>query len=546
MNNQKIFIIGIDGGTWDVLDPLIEEGLMPNLEKLVKEGVCGVLESTRPPETAPAWTTFQTGVNPGKHGIYEFNNYKHGTYQTWFVNSRAIPLQTIWQISGEQGKKVIAVNVPVTYPPYEVNGCLVSGMLTPSTKSTFTYPESLSKEIFARVPGYKIITTQEIFNLKGIKHFLDELKDTERKRTQVMKYLIQRHPWHLGMIHYQSVDVLQHALFWYLDPENSLYDPQKHALIKDFFRVLDNCIGELLTLLPPSTQIIVMSDHGSIPVRKMIHLNVLLSQHGWLNVHKRDFKHKFMQSSAAFILGLDKFNIHRLVLGRKRRKVRERIIEGSLIDWSRTKAFVINGWTYGNIHINLKGREKAGIIPIEEYEELRNDIIKALYELKDSDGIGVVKRVYTKEELYRGPFRKDAPDIIVEPKTGYEFSSSIFQRKSVFKELKPRRGHLGNHSLEGIFAFHGDVIRSDKSKGKKVNKAHIVDLFPTILYMQGLKIPDYTDGKILEWLFDPEYSKKNPPRYKKMKEMKTTRNGDIYQEKDKKEIEKRLKDLGYL
>jgi predicted AlkP superfamily phosphohydrolase/phosphomutase len=427
-----------------------------------------------------------------------------------------------------------------------VNGCLVSGMLTPTTKSAFTYPKSLSQDILSLVPGYKILTTQEIFNLKGLKHFLDELIDTEKKRTQVMSHLLQKHPWDLGMIHFQSVDVLQHAVFWYLDPENPLYNPKKHELIKNFYRIIDESIGELLAQLPASTTTIVMSDHGSIPVRKMIHLNVLLSQRGWLSIQRQNFKYRSMQAIAATLRDLDILNSHRLVLGRKRRRVRERITEGSLIDWRKTKAFVINGWTYGNIYINLKGREKAGIVSEADYEELRKNIIEALYELKDPEGNGVVEHVYKNEELYLGQFCKDAPDLIVQPKAGYEFSSTIFQRKSVFKELKPRRGHLGNHGLNGIFAFNGDALHADTLKGIRDNRAHIVDLFPTILYMLGLKIPDYTDGTILEWLFDSTYLEENPPRYTKMEELKRTQNGNVFEEKEKREVEKRLKDLGYL
>ena len=544
--NRRVFIIGLDGATWKILNPLIEEGTLPHLKSLIERGIQSNLISIIPPVTAPAWVSFQTGVNPGKHGIYEFDNYIPGTYRTKLVNSQLIPLKTIWQIAGEQGKKIITVNVPITYPPYPVNGCMVTGMLTPNTKSVFTYPEKLSQEILTKVPGYRILTTQNVFNLKGLKTFLDELIKTETKRTQVMKHLLQDHPWDLAMIHYQSTDVLQHAVYGYLDPQSHNYDKNKYALIKRFYHLIDKNIGELLKIVPESALKIVMSDHGFTSVNKLVHLNVFLTQNSWLKSHQQGLTRRLLGSTLVTLSELDRFNINRFILGRKRNRIRKSLSVGFFVDWKHTQAFMINGWVYGNIYLNLRDREKEGIVSRQRYDSLSEEIIQALYKLEDADNGKIIRQVYRKKDIYHGPYLKNAPDLIVRPNTGYEFSPILFRKGKLLRAVKPRRAHLGSHDLEGILVIQGDIINTEASTTLKDSPPHIVDLFPTILFALGLKIPDYVDGKILELAFTPEYVKVNPPAFKSTPKKGITENHPAYTEQDQEQIKKRLKHLGYL
>jgi len=544
--NRRVFIIGLDGGTWGILNPLIEEQVMPNLKSLIERGIQSSLTSTIPPVTAPAWTTFQTGVNPGKHGIYEFNNYKPGTYRTWITNSQAIPLKTIWQIAGDQGRKVIIVNVPITYPPYPVNGCLVSGMLTPGTRSAFTYPEELSKEILAKVPGYKILTTQDVFNVRGLKIFLSELMKTEKKRTQVMKHLLQHHPWDLAMVHYQSTDVLQHAVYAYLDPQSPYYDKSKYQQIKRFYRIIDDGIGELMEIVPESALRIVMSDHGFCPVRKLIHLNFFLAESEWLQYHQRSPGHRLLRSALATLSKFDRFNVNRFILRGRRRRIRESLSEGLLIDWRNTQAFMINGWVYGNIYLNLKNREKEGIVLSHRYDGLCQEIGQALYDLENPEKEKMVEQVYQREDIYQGPYLESAPDLIVKPKIGYEFSSTLFQRKELLRPAKSRRDHLGSHSPEGILVMQGEMIDTSAASVVKNTNPNIVDLFPTILFALGVGVPSYIDGKILEGAFKPEYFSAHPPVIKDTGKTKLVRDKPAYTNQEHEQINKRLRDLGYL
>ena len=126
---SRFLVIGIDGGTFDLIRPWAEAGDLPNLARLMAEGVHGPLESTLPPVTAPAWSTFATGKNPGKHGVFDFILPMGGRYD--LVNATSIHAPTLWQIISEAGLKCGVMNVPVTYPPAPINGFVIGGMLSP-------------------------------------------------------------------------------------------------------------------------------------------------------------------------------------------------------------------------------------------------------------------------------------------------------------------------------------------------------------------------------------------------------------------------------
>src|SRR5271165_2691092 len=151
---SKVFIISLDGATFDVLRPLMDQGYMPNLARLSQEGIAAGLESVIPWVTAPAWTSFMTGKNPDKHGVFDFTRFEEDTYRWQVNNSTSIQSKTIWQLLSEQGKRVIVLNLPYTYPPYPVNGVMVSGWDAPLLQEGFTYPAELSREILDLMPGY--------------------------------------------------------------------------------------------------------------------------------------------------------------------------------------------------------------------------------------------------------------------------------------------------------------------------------------------------------------------------------------------------------
>ncbi len=138
--SPKILVIGLDSATFDVIQPLINQSKLPNLQKLMANGIWGELQSTYPPITPAAWTTFMTGKNPGKHGIFHFVKRKPNSYDVRFCTAKDIHEQTLLDLFAQHGWKVGSVNMPMTYPPLETNGYVVAGVPVPPTGAHAPHP----------------------------------------------------------------------------------------------------------------------------------------------------------------------------------------------------------------------------------------------------------------------------------------------------------------------------------------------------------------------------------------------------------------------
>jgi len=543
MDEKKVFLIGIDGATWNVLNPLIKAGAMPTLGELVQKGISTTLNSTIPPDTATAWTSFQTGMNPGKHGIFDFHQYTPGEYSPSFINSERIGVETLWEILSRNQKKIILVNIPVTYPPSPINGCMVTGLLTPSVRSNFTYPPHLAQEILQVEKDYTIITTQHLFQTRTLDNFVDELIKTETKRANVMRYLLEKNAWDVAMIHFQSTDPLQHAVFWYLDEKNPDFTPQNYQTAQKLYASIDRNIAGLLKKVPESALKIVLSDHGFGPVTKTVFINNILINEEFLRLKQRRFYSQKILSVYRFLRKIERKYIRSLFTFPKSVA---HVAKTTLVDWSKTKAFVFTGWLYGLIYLNRRGREKEGIVEDgQDYEKLRESIAKMLTTIKDPEtGDRVFQRIYKREEIYKGQNLKSAPDLIAVPETGYECSQSFIETSDdILKKNRLKKDHTGTHTCDGICIFSGE----DLDVSVNLERADIIDVGPSLLYYSGCKIPSEMDGRVLKEIFSPEFRRDHPLLFEDKKARSKPENGeDVFSREDREKIEKRLKDLGYL
>jgi predicted AlkP superfamily phosphohydrolase/phosphomutase len=559
-NANKIICIGFDGATFDLIRPWISEGKLPNISNIMQDGVWGELESVIPPISAPAWTSFMTGKNPGKHGIFGFKKEKQGTYEEIFVNRKLIKSETLWKGLSENKKKVIIINVPLTYPPEEVNGCLVSGMDTPSTKSSFTYPPQLKEEINKVTQGQYRIHQHfggYLTNDKRKKQALEEILSAIDIRTRVAEYLMQKYPWDFFMIKFDNPDQVQHYFWKDMDVKGSAFS---NAILK-VYEHLDSILGKFIKCLDEHTTLIVVSDHGAGPViGKRIYINEWLRRKGMLYT-KDQFAGKrkkvrnrlrklLMQSLEKLYFRAGKVISHRLRerLGIPLPMIKARLFSFTHVntDWARTKAYF--GGNLNAIYINTEGRRPEGIVkPGEEYEQVREEIVHGLKSVVDpDDGQPVFEHVYKKEEVYHGPLLEEAPDILVIPRhfSDYTMGKEILNndKKPVIANQPSQKGVTGNHRLSGIFLSYGKCIR----EGEQIQGAKIIDLFPTIYHMFGLQIPADIDGKSLTPIFTPEWLSENPVRFSKTVAHFEEIKEDVYSKEDEAEIRERLKGLGYI
>ena len=288
--SDRVLVICLDGATFDLLDPWIASGRLPTLKRFMDEGVRGRLESVVPPITAPAWASFMTGKNPGKHGVYYFVNRGYDTDRTTFVDSRSRSGKVLWHLLGEAGKKVLVLNVPTTYPPEQVNGALVSDFLTPPGKRDFTYPPSLVGELEERFGEYPLHLKTLMFSagisVASAQRLLSELRHEVKVKFDVAHYLLDKVEADFCILHILGTDRVQHELWSLFDPQDPRHSGemgrQCAESVIDYFVQIDAEIARLCEKFDKDTATFIISDHGFGPIHKLIDLNVWLLENGYI------------------------------------------------------------------------------------------------------------------------------------------------------------------------------------------------------------------------------------------------------------------------
>ncbi len=554
MSSEKVFVLGLDGASPGVIDTLISGGKLPAFRRLKEGGATGKLRTTIPPITGSAWSSFMTGKNPGKHGIFDFIHRKEGTYQLAPINAKLREGRPFWSWAGDTGKKVCIFNVPVTYPPEELNGLMVTGLLTPSNKTDYTFPPSLAKELDRVTQGYRIHIT-ESYSRGREEHFLKHLEEMTEMRKKAMEYLFGLEDWDIFIAIFEGTDTIQHELWHCSDRTHFRHDPSQEKYvdaIPDYYGRMDGILGDIMDRwIGPEWNLIVMSDHGAGPLNKLLYVNNFLMKKGFLRLRKgvlpsvRDLLFRQGVVPMTFYHFLLKIGLGRLKkkarFGQSESLLKPFFLSFEDVDWSRTRAYSI-GSTAGQIYINLKGREPGGIVqPGPEYEEAREAIIGELKGLKEEDtNEAVVKEIYRKEELYTGPHLKDAPDIVFLPR-GLEIAAFGEYEFASHKVLDPSRGVSGSHRMDGLLMMKGSRIR----EGAGIEGAEIIDLAPSILHLLDLPVPEEMDGKVLESAFVDRALEESPVRYTR-EEALSFQPQDVYTDTEEEELKERLRSLNYL
>lgn len=553
MNTPKVLVIGIDAATFDLIDPWIDAGILPNLQRLIEGGTRSTLYSVPNMNSAPAWTSFATGKNPGKHGIYYFTQLQEGTYEQQVINGSFRDALAFWQIASQHGKRVGVINVPMTYPSDSVNGFMISGVDTPGKHSPgWTFPANLLDELSSQLGEYIIECGLPGYAKAGrLADGLDAAHRTIEQRTAFSLALMERYPWELFVTVYTTIDALQHY-FWkqMLTPSNAKSEQARFQdVICQAYIQVDRAVGQLVEQAGPGTTTLLMSDHGAGPtLRGFRELPGWLTENGYL-AYQKGQKRFTPQALARGLMRksyqwLDRHfdREFKLFLSQKlpglRRKA-EANARFAKIDWSRTRIYISNSRV--ELRVNLKGREPNGTVePGPEYEALRDTLIEGLREWRDTKtGLKLINDVQRREEVYSGPHMEQAADLLIHWNNYPDLREFASQDKSDYAALI---GITGGHRPNGILIAHGPQIQT----GKRLEAAHIWDVAPTLLYLMGLPIPKDMDGHLLEAALDERTLQEHIPQYDTPESPDSLASPALLNEGDEALMRDRLRGLGYI
>lgn len=554
---RPLWILGLDGMEPELLMRWASAGKLPTLAGCIERGAGGRLLSTYNQLSSSAWVTIATGVNPGAHGIYNFQERVPGQYRLTLPTSARRKSPAFWETAGGAGRRGLVVRVPMTYPVREFNGIGVSDWLAPLPSSPgFTNPPELAAELVARF-GWafwgELWGDSPPHQAGRYAQALRQLLGSCSTSFSVFKHLLDRERFELFFGVVPETDVASHILWHLHDPSHPAHDPNAPESLRDgllaVYQRVDDCLGRLLTESGFDGNLLLISDHGAGPHQGGPGCVAPLLEAAGLTVRHR------AGGIAPSLLGRVKRTIGRHVPWHIRRRIKP--IDGATraqgftselmsdIDFSRSRAFACVCIQTGEIWLNLRGRDPEGIVnPGAEADELCEYMRHLFMEARDPvTGERPVEEVRRRDEVFSGPNMAVIPDINVRFKEDVPVNGLMARlpdgREVRVKPVGDDANRLpGFHKRHGIFVACGPDIRPTDIPVE----GDLMDIAPTALALLDVPVPAHVEGRLLREVLRDSVSLQPaaacadvaaavPPEYS---------------DEDLARVEKRLRALGYM
>lgn len=396
--SPRTIVIGIDGVPFHIMDELSDSGDMPNFKALKSEGYFSKMRSAIPEVSNVNWSSIVTGKNPGEHGIYGFTELIEGTYTISFPDRRALKAKPFW---ADGSKRYVILNVPAMYPASEINGVFTSGFVSPELEKA-VYPDSALD--YLKSIDYQVDVDSEKAH-KSKRLFLKKLFDALETRKKAYEHFWEEERWDTFMLVFTGSDRLEHFLIDAYEDEGHEY----HERFIDYFREIDEILGDIKNKMGEDDRLVMMSDHGMEEIKENVNVNAVLEKNGFIE------------------LGDDTENRYR-----------------NLLDG--TKAFALDP---GRIYLNREGRFPRG--SVKDGEEILDDIVN-IFEDLSYEGDKIIKKIHRKEDVYHGDQIDKSPDLVLTPSKGYNLKGSVnydsVYEQNIFK---------GKHTEHDAFIYCNDI-----------------------------------------------------------------------------------------
>jgi len=465
----KLFVVGLDGATWDLLEPWIQAGDLPNIKAFRDASAWGTMNSVIPYLSPPAWTSAITGVNPGRHGIFDFQRRLPGQQVVVTETSKSRRSPPIWNMLKGTGKKVCIVNITMTDPPDAVDGVMVAGFphLDPDAATGFAFPKELEER--CKKMGYRLDRMEMKLPAGEEQATLDGIRETREKMWELVQQLYHESDYDLVWILFTGTDRVQHLFWKFDDPQNPHYNPAQAAkfggTLRRYWMEQDKILGQLFTMVRPGTWVLVLSDHGFGPIRRELRVG------NWLRTPAAGFS----SAEASEIFSLDRSDAARL-------------------------------------YVREPGRDPGGDLGPEQREALRARLSSGLKQTVDSQsGQHPVEAIFRAADVFVGKQAEKGPNLTLLP--SYSYFINWGDADTGYK--LPPYGDLtstlsGWHRMNGLYMLRGQGVRT----GHADPPFSLLDVVPTCLLILGQPLPEDLDGRIMSRVLQDSYLKSHPPVYR--------------------------------
>ncbi|RQG95371.1 alkaline phosphatase family protein [Natrarchaeobius chitinivorans] len=545
-SGMETLLIGIDAGCLPIFEQLFEADCIPTIERLCADGAVAPLESQIPPWTPSAWPSIYTGVNPGQHGAIGFVGYDG---YDWHVTSNDdVEEHSLWTLLDRHDRSSVVVNAPVTHPPEEFDGAVIPGFLGP--ESPTCHPEGVLEDVRDAIGEYRVypnysrdddsLTTDEK---------VTEYRRLIRMRGEAFRYLVDAYDPDFGFVQFQKTDTVFHEL------------AGDERTVETVYETTDEEIATIIEGCDPD-RIFLVSDHGMGRYDGYeFRINEFLRDEGfletttggkgmpsWTPMRRRlregeecdswepgavaraaSVAARFGLTASRVRAALERVGLADVAIAHAPGGVSRTANEQ--VDFASSKAYV-RARTELGVRINLEGREPEGVVPPDEYEKVREDLIRSLQGVETPEGEPVFETVAPGEQYFHGDNADRTVDVVTIP-NGFEHALTERLDGNYFGSVEP-----WNHKLDGVFVAVGSDIDEDAG----LERAHLFDVAPTVLAAMGVPYSDRMDGGVLP-VVDPIEPMTYPPYAERG-------DHDAHEKHDDADVDDevtgRLADLGYI
>jgi len=487
---HRLMVIGVDGLDYDMVHRFI--GVLPNFRRFLNEGFVAKAKCNFPPDSIPGWATIYTGVPPGVHGILGEFDYLSRNIARMPLDVSYLRGRCFWDLASAAGKRVCIINPFLAFPPWEVNGVMVSGPVV-HTGDVLATPSSITREY--HVPSMGGI---EYFpSRRSLPKIAKATQELVAQQTEFARALLETESWDLFFVCYLTLDRIQHFFWRFWDAEDPTYPgPNRYEnVIPEAYKLLDRCLEVLMSRLPSDMRVMIVSDHGhSRRCTSLISVNQILHQLGYLRLNRRSLGRRTLWDATerlknhalqlAYKTGMEGLVYKTARLVPNRGEIHKSL---NLVDTSGSDVFVsdIGGMTsYGGFCVSERFLSESR----KPRDEALTDVISKLrtYE-RDQIGRQVFRWIAPRERVIEGPEIHRWPEILFElhPEFGVHWSV----RGPVIMPNYVHRMVSGGHtstSFIGIFPRPTRILLEDPS---------LNDYQPTILKNLGLASPESRFGR---------------------------------------------------